>query len=148
MADNYTQLSTLLDIKNGQKVMDILDTLSSLEDMTEEESNCLTDDWITLRTNIEDFGNPASLSVQGETSDTLWVCAEEECNLEATAMLMQKMLQEEAVEPNHPRGILIEWASTCSKLRAGQFGGGAFLATADKVVWREDASNWAMTKGT
>ena len=136
MADNYTQLSTLLDIKNGQKVMDILDTLSSLEDMTEEESNCLTD---------EDFGNPASLSVQGETSDTLWVCAEEECNLEATAMLMQKLLQEEAVEPNHPRGILIEWASTCSKLRAGQFGGGAFLATADKVVWREEASNWAMT---
>lgn len=150
MSDNYTQLSTLFDVKDTQKVLDVLDTLSNLEDMEESESNCLTDDWITLRTSIEDGGNPPDFSIVkgvGDSPDSLWVCSEETCNLEAAALILQKLLQEEAIEPNHPKGALVNWADTCSRPKVDEFGGSAFLVTADSVKWMPSSFDWAMTQG-
>ena len=62
----------------------------------------------------------------------LWLHAEEWANLEQLAHLVQKFLKQ--FRP--PDCWSLTYATTCSKPRVGEFGGGAVFVTADEVKWQ------------
>lgn len=142
MADNYTQLCVLLETEDERKLSEVLDIVDRLEDMGEEESNSLVDSFITVRNSLEDFGNLADIQ---QTHKGIFLTSETSCNLEATALVLQILLKNQAIKPNHPKGVLVTWAETCSKMRSEEFGGGAFLVTTSKVYWMPDPSAWALS---
>jgi hypothetical protein len=53
------------------------------------------------------------------------------CNLENVAAVVQGFLRK--FYPNNSFGL--QWASTCSSPRSGEFGGGAMFITAENVRW-------------
>ena len=62
----------------------------------------------------------------------MWLYAEEWADLERVAHLVQKFL-----EQFRPEGCWsLSWATTCSKPRVGEFGGGALFVTAEDVTWQ------------
>jgi len=62
----------------------------------------------------------------------LWLHAEEGADLERIAHLVQKFLKH--FRPDQCWSLT--YATTCSKPRAGEFGGGAVFVTADQVEWQ------------
>lgn len=62
----------------------------------------------------------------------LWLYAEECGNPDNAAHLVQKFLKQ--FRPD--QWWSITYATTCSKPRAGEFGGGAIFVTADKIAWQ------------
>lgn len=57
-------------------------------------------------------------------------------HLENAANIFQAFLKKFSPD----RYFKIEWASTCSKFRPGEFGGGAVFVTADNVEWNSTDS--------
>ena len=62
----------------------------------------------------------------------LWVYAEESGNPDNVAWLVQKFLKK--FRPDQCWSLT--YATTCSKPRAGEFGGGAVFVTADAIMWQ------------
>ena len=69
---------------------------------------------------------------QGGWGRHLWVYAEEYGNPDNVAWLVQKFLK--TFRPDQCWSLT--WASTCSKPRIGEFGGGAIFVTADEIKWQ------------
>jgi hypothetical protein len=61
----------------------------------------------------------------------LWIYVEESGDPARPAQLVQKFLRR--FRPDQCWGLT--FAQTCSKLRVGDFGGGAVFVTADKIKW-------------
>jgi hypothetical protein len=61
----------------------------------------------------------------------LWLYAEEYGDVDSAAWLVQKFLKQ--FRPD--RCWSITYATTCSKPRVGEFGGGAVFVTADEIFW-------------
>ena len=62
----------------------------------------------------------------------LWISAEERGDVERVAHLVQKFLRR--FRPDQCWSLT--YAATCSKLRVGEFGGGAVFVTADTILWQ------------
>ncbi len=62
----------------------------------------------------------------------LWFNADDYGNPDHVAWLVQKFLKR--FRPDQCWSLT--YASTCSKLRVGEFGGGAVFVTADEIVWQ------------
>lgn len=62
-------------------------------------------------------------------------------NVEQIAVIVQEYLTR-----FNPTGYLVmEWADTCSKHRAGEFGGGTAIVTSKKTLWLDTAA-WIQSK--
>ena len=62
----------------------------------------------------------------------VWLHADEWGDVERVAHLVQKFLKE-----FRPEGCWsLTWATTCSKPRVGEFGGGAVFVTATEITWQ------------
>jgi len=84
-----------------------------------------------------DFGEEAGFSYRfsddphGEWGRHLWLYTDESGDLERLAHLVQKFLR--AFRPHQCWSLT--YATTCSKPRVGEFGGGALFVTADNIRW-------------
>jgi len=154
MANNYQQYSIMLDIEKLDVVREILAIVTDLEenpDFNDEHGNPRTvnsslvdHDWICMMiTNINDNGSIGDLYI--ENGEELWACAEESGNLDGLVDVLQVLLQHDAITNNHPKGVLVTWANTCSKMRPDEFSGGGMLVTKNAVYWQPDAWVWANT---
>lgn len=72
-------------------------------------------------------------TADGQCTRYLWLYSEDHADLEQVALLVQKFLRE-----FRPQAVwTMTYATTCSKLRYGAFGGGAGIVTADAIVWHD-----------
>ena len=128
MADNYLQFSERLDLATSAEA-----------DWLRHE---LEEDPETGRPRfLLDFPDPEDADSCGfeyefreEPEDRhLWIYAEDTGTLEHVAHLVQKFLKR-----FHPDQCWsLSYATTCSKPRVGQFGGGAVFVTADEIRWQD-----------
>lgn len=71
-------------------------------------------------------------------ADTFWVYAEESGNLDTLAELLLQFITK--FRPDEV--FTLTWAETCSKMRIGQFSGGAMVVSKDGVEFF-NATTWA-----
>ena len=64
------------------------------------------------------------------------IYSEESCNVDALAEMLRSYLK--IFDPDHI--LYFTWASTCSKMRPDEFGGGAFVISDDSISWM---NTWA-----
>ncbi|HOX42937.1 MAG TPA: hypothetical protein PK668_05045 [Myxococcota bacterium] len=69
-------------------------------------------------------------TVNGGTE--VWLYADESANLDYLANVAQRFLAR--FRPNACFGL--SWAGTCSRMRVGEFGGGAMFVTAKGIEWK------------
>ena len=120
MADNYTQMSSVLLLKN-QEAADWLKAKLEFEPEDDPNWHGLGFEWA-----IENGpkGWKCWFHDNGETADIEKIC-------EFVSAYLKEF---------DPKGsFVIEWASTCSKSRANEFGGGMLLVTAKKI---HEAPGW------
>ena len=125
MANNYTQFSLALNIKSAAEKTWWEDTLRAAADTEVDETG----------------GSGADFDY--EVSDTeVWFHDDgEQGNLEQIEGFVQAYLKK-----FNPKGyFVIEWASTCSKARVGEFGGGLAVVTAKKTHWFQ-GYQWVQSK--
>jgi hypothetical protein len=79
----------------------------------------------------EDGDNDPGFETEFQDTD-VWFSAEAHGNADRLAHLIQKFLKK--FRPDQCWSLT--YATTCSKLRVGEFGGGAVFVTADKIRWR------------
>lgn len=120
MADNFCQSSTFIDLEPDQieKAKEIIDKVS---EKLEEEVG-----YLGFTTNIQD----------SEDHCGIWIYQEDNFNAEHAETLIKALVQELNLQ-----GIVVcSWAYTCSKMRADEFGGGAFAVAKDyDTVWIDAA---------
>jgi hypothetical protein len=161
MAQNYQQFSVAI---NGLTVEE-REWLKKLDKAAYASPECLVDpdedpkdgvalEWATfyagtdaefveiVKSNVyDDFGDKAYWG-QSRIGESDWHLYEEEsCDLEIVAELIHQFLKR--WRPTDT--VELSWAETCSKMRVGQFGGGACLITADWVYWPPQ-DLWVMAK--
>ncbi len=129
MADNYLEFSESLDSLTRKEAAWLRAQLENspdtdcprfLLDFPEREEG---DDYCGFQ---HDF--------QGDSHDRhLWISAEERGDVDRVAHLVQKFLRQ--FRPD--RCWSLTYANTCSKLRFGEFGGGAAFVTADEIRWND-----------
>ena len=154
MADNYLNFSEVipqLSEQEAQWLQDQLQVVYVFGDREYAESEVPEDldphkaDWIGCRAyrdlpgcepdDAENVGFEYEFSGDDKDEDWgryVWLYAEEWADLERVAHLVQKFL-----EQFRPEGCWsLSWATTCSKPRVGEFGGGALFVTAEDVTWQ------------
>ena len=144
MANNYTQWSEKLmfsefeDTREKQKqwVRDVLTHRDDWEPPEGVEGRDLIDQlWLDrmkalgVDTKIiaDEFWPDFDWKIE---SDHLWLYSEESGNLDNVIAFAQAFLRK-----FYPKGYFsLQWAEFCSAPRVGEFGGGGFVVTADKVI--------------
>lgn len=121
MADNHTLFSLLL-----------------LLDSDEQAVWCFAE----LRKR-DAVGNAEFLYSFDAGDDVLWLHAEADCagDVEQVAEFLQQFMRQFQITT--PMGFT--WATTCSKPRVGEFGGGGVVITADEMYWL-DSHDWVKQK--
>lgn len=114
MADNYTLFSEVITCKSM------------------EESNWLLE---AIQTDKTEWGDQCCQAEQQGTD--LWIYSEDNCDLEMLAGILMEFQKKFEVK----EAIIVSWAYTCSKPRAGEFGGGAFLIQGGKDKWIDARSS-------
>jgi hypothetical protein len=119
MADNYLQYSEMLPANDEEKAW-FEAAAQKMQEMA------------------EDTGEFFNVEYQLESgADGIWIFSEEGGNIDSVAELVQAFLKQ--FRPNGCWGMT--WSETCSKLRIGEFSGGAVFVTANKIEYRH-ASSW------
>jgi hypothetical protein len=79
------------------------------------------------------------------------IYGEESCNVDALANMLRDYLK--IFDPK--RILYFTWASTCSKMRPDEFGGGAFVISDDSISWmntwawaEQQKNSWEEIRGT
>lgn len=122
MANNYCQFSTAIEYITAEEQEWAEAELTRLADLNEDNDGNLefghefdVDDHVSLYLNSgNESGNPS-----------------------AVVNFVQSFIRK--FRPSYV--FSMEWAETCSKLRVGEFGGGAVIVTAKKVKWMA-TSTW------
>ena len=107
MANNYLQFSEVIDNITPEEKEWWKKRISELK---------LDEDWM-----------PGSIQVEEEGS--IWLYGEEFGDPDAVARIVQQFLF--TFRPNHV--FTLQWAETCSKMRIGEFSGGAMVVTAKEI---------------
>jgi len=151
MAANYTEFSEVIPKLTEaesdwlQKQLEVVCVFGDVEYAEDElpDDLCSEDaEWIGCRAyrDMEDydqqFGDGAGFEYEFPESDQdkdrdLWIGATEYGYIECAAHLVRKFL--ERFRPDDCWSLT--WASTCSKPRIGEFGGGAVFVTASEIAW-------------
>lgn len=148
MANSYLQFSLLVPLKSEAELRWVAKTLASITklfddgELDERRARALgplgkriiAEAWdaFDAQWSLEPTRNDA------EGVAALWIYAEEAGQPEHVAAVLEAFLQK-----FRPTGVItFSWAYTCSKLRPGEFGGGAALVTADGTKML-DAQSWA-----
>jgi hypothetical protein len=147
MSNYYTQFSEALVLDNAEQADWVRTQLDAkkLDRLREHASKHPTPtdklkvpDWAKELVLAEYIlnGQDAYFSWELEESDTpgkfnLAMFAEEVGDIDAVVVFVQAFLKKFA--PDHC--FTLSWAGTCSKMVAGEFGGGAAFVTADKVEY-------------
>ncbi len=87
-----------------------------------------------------DFYGSSTTFEAGETS-ALYVASDESGDIEVVVAIVQATM----ARFDLPGAVHIQWANTCSKLRPGEFGGGAVVITKDDEEWMT-TSRWVDEK--
>ena len=138
MSNNYLQFSECLKIPSAEALAwtnSQLDT-SGLEDEPPRKY-----DWERDDPDLEEFSNGFSWSIEAnpDGSSSLWIYAEEHGNLCDVASFVQAFLRRFL-----PNGVwTMTYSQTCSRLRVGEFSGGAIVVTAEEIE-SLDAGTWAV----
>jgi len=161
MADNYTEFSEVIPKLNEKEEVWLKEHLEIVYIFGEEEYTDSTlpedrssdeADWVGCRVfrDLEDYGCSAGADAgfQYEFCDSgvsedygrhLWLYAQDWGYVDNAVNLIQKFLQ--AFRPNDCWSLT--WSTTCSKPRAGEFGGGAVFVTTERV---EHQDTWAFVE--
>lgn len=145
MADDYSTFSTLsprLTAEEEQRLRRHLSTPSDDEFDAWPESRRRDR---LFEHHVEDLdewpGFEFEFGHRANVGQRLWVCAEAIGNVDAAGRVVQAFL--ERFRPNDR--FAPTYATTCSKLRAGEFGGGALFIAADRIE-RMDSHGWLEAK--
>ena len=147
MANNYLQFSECICIEAeefewAEKYLGILDEFYGLEDA---EAEAHPDyklyrsvlDTFEIDMDAESFDFEWDIENRKKNSALLCIFSEESGNLENAALFIQQFLRK-----FRPDGyVSLTWAATCSKMRAGEFGGGAAFITAENIEFM-DSYSW------
>jgi len=162
MADNYLQFSETLDdltdeeeawLKSQLECICIIDGVEYSDGAVPIELDNDEPEWEGCRVyqDMQDrdlySGQAAGFEYEfhgGELSSFsnryLWIYATEHAELACLVHLIRKFLQK--FRPND--SWTLTYALTCSKLRAGEFGGGAVFVTAERDKW--NSANYFISK--
>jgi hypothetical protein len=128
MANNYLQFSETLDNLKPDEEKWLSEQLA-----TDPDTDCLVflADYEDRDPDDPDYGFGVCFEGQGDTR-SLWIYGEVYGDVERVAHLIQKFLKQ--LRPDQCWSLT--YANTCSKLRVGEFGGGAVFVTADAIRWQ------------
>lgn len=153
MANNYLQFSEVLShltveektwLKGQLEVVSVFGDQEYAEGDVPSDMDSTDDEWYGCRAwrDLLDYdpndGVPIGFEYEFHDDDSaggwgchLWLYTEESGSPERVAHLVQKFLRR--FRPNESWSLT--YATTCSKPRAGEFGGGAVFVTADAILW-------------
>jgi len=154
MANNYLEFSEVLPhltaeeeawLRSQLEVVSVFGDREYAEGEEPSDLDCAEGEWYGCRAwgDMEgydpDDGEPIGFAYEfHDDHDTpdgwgrhLWLHSEESGRPERVAHLVQKFLRQ--FRPKECWSLT--YATTCSKARAGEFGGGAVFITTDKIVW-------------
>ena len=148
MANNYLQFSLLVPLKSKAElnwvaktfaaITRLFDSPGELDEKRARDLGLLGRriideqwDYFDVQWSIEPAHDDAYIGA-------LWIYAEESGNPDQVAAVLETFLKK--FRPSET--IVFSWAYTCSKLRPGEFGGGAALVTVDGTKML-DARSWA-----
>jgi hypothetical protein len=128
MADNYLQFSETLDAIKPREEKWLNEQLG-----TDPDTDCpvFLLDYEDRDRDDPDYGFGVCFEGRGKTR-RLWIYGEEHGDVGRVAHLVQKFLKRFRPDPCWS----LTYATTCSKLRVGEFGGGAMFVTADEIRWQ------------
>jgi len=149
MANNYVEFSEKIIISDAEVVWarDLLGLPKAILDMDEsgDERVDLVDRWERIQEEFDiedpiagfgfswDIDDPVSAG--WDRDPILFISSKDEGvgDVEHVAKFFQKLLRK---FPESERKVLtLQWSESCSKLRCGDFGGGAFAVTANDERW-------------
>ncbi len=155
MADNYVEFSQVIPqlteeeadwLRQQLEVVYVFGDREYAEDALPDDLNREDADWVGCRAYRDmagydpDFGEHAgfeyAFSEDDEDKDWgrhLWFRTAEYGSVDRVAHLVQKFLKR--FRPNDCWSLT--WATTCSKPRVGEFGGGAVFVTATDIKWND-----------
>jgi len=134
MANNYTQFSEVLEELTEEEMAWLQATLEDQDD--EERYRFLQGN---PEVDFDNMGDCLGFDYElGKQEKRLYITGEEDGEPLHVATLVQQFLQK--FRPTDCWWMT--WAATCSKMRVGEFSGGAIFVTANEIQWLE-ASNWA-----
>ena len=139
MSNSYLQFSECLTLK-GAKERKWFERYMTASDMSnpdhwDDESLPLTEEakfWGPVLSESEDDSPRFEWKIV-EKPLHIWFHVDDQGNVDHIAKLVQHFFKE--MRPEGRDGFTISWAETCSKMEAGQFGGGACLITKDEIHW-------------
>lgn len=152
MADNYQEFSEVIPklskeeaawLKEQLEIIAVFDKEEYTEDSLPESRSLDEAEWIGCRAlrDVEDYDSCAGVDAgfQYEFRDGddatlgrhLWIYAQDWGYVDNVAHLVRKFLKQ--FRPDDCWSLT--WASTCSKPRVGEFGGGAVFVTASDIAW-------------
>jgi hypothetical protein len=122
MANHYLQFSEMIEYITPDEMKWWRDKLCALGEIAYQDD--ITDEQ-------DDLMCAASCFDMEAEGNCIWVVAGEYGNPDAVAAIIQDFLRE--CRPDDC--FTLTWASTCSKMRVGEFGGGGVLVTAQDMHW-------------
>lgn len=145
MANNYLQFALSFPLKTRAEQDWCTKTMNVLTRLLECSADGDPEEKLQLAKELGDLGHVVLsegydfLDFEFSISATeMHIYAEESGTPELVAAFLQQYL-----ERFHPEGSLsFSWAFTCSKMRSGEFGGGAAFVTAKSITFL-DTHSWA-----
>jgi hypothetical protein len=153
MANHYVEFSQVLPklteeeaewLRQQLEVVSVFGDVEYAEDALPDDLKNKDADWTgcrayrDMKNDDHDFGENAGFEYAFSEDDKdeewgrhLWIHAVEYGNIERVAHLVQKFLKR--FRPDDSWAMT--WATTCSKPRVGEFGGGAVFVTAANIEW-------------
>lgn len=133
MANNYQQATTAPPLPLTER-HDLILKAAGLGSEEEIRALGLDDEALAFCLELTEDDDAALVGVDWwKDGDGTTFIIGESGNLERLAQLLQMILLDLPAD-EHPF-VTIEWAETCSKMRVGEFGGGACFITRDDVRW-------------
>jgi hypothetical protein len=128
MAAYYLQFSETLDNLKPEEEQWLEEQLAA-----DPDTGCpvFLADYEDLNPDDTDHGFCISFEEEGDTR-RLWIYADDHGDVGRVAHLIQKFLKQFRPDQCWSLG----YANTCSKLRVGEFGGGAVFVTAEDIRWQ------------
>ena len=134
MANNYTETSFIITMRDNKEQQAVLDLLADLELMhcgdPDHENTCpdrlVHDLYADLE--VDDYGIGFQAEADGDTN--IWFHGEESVNVDQLAKFLGFLVRHFDMKP-----VSFMWADYCSKPRLGEQGGGAVFITQEETKW-------------
>lgn len=137
MANYYTNVSFVMDVKTSENQARAVTILAHLEKFADDRDYSLPSELHELfkSMELEDFsGVPFNVSAEGATG--LWFHNDEDFDVDKAVTFIQHLITTLDLPP-----VGFEWANDCDKARVGAFGGGAVFVTREEIRWT-NTSQW------